>query len=478
MFVIAGKAEAGNETQRNRVVAIDGKTIRELRKIVGKERCLTDPEDRLVHSYDATKQSVMPDVVVRPRTAREVSGVLKLANEREIPVYARGAASGLTGGAVPVEKGIVVNLSEMKKIIEIDAGNFTATVEPGVVLEELQKEVEKRGLFYPPDPASSDVATMGGTVAECAGGLRGMKYGVTRDYVLGLEVVLANGDIIHTGSRTVKNVTGYDLTRLLVGSEGTLGLFTKVIVRLIPLPEWVVTAVSYFDELKRAAEAVSAVVAAGVVPRALELIDRTSYRAVQSYRGAEISQKAQAVLLIETDGEKASATKEMERAVSICNEHGAFDVSETDHAAEREKLWELRRSISPALYSICERRINEDICVPRSELAAMFARIEEIGERHGLTIANYGHAGDGNIHVNVLLEKDTRDLSERAEKSVEEVFAAALEAGGTLSGEHGIGNTKSEYLSMEIEPREMKLMRELKRLFDPKNILNPGKIFA
>ena len=460
------------------MVKVDRKVIKELRKIVGKERCLTDFEDRLVHSYDATKQSVIPDVVVKPQSTEEVSAVLNVAHERGIPVYGRGAASGLTGGSVPVEKGIVINFSEMKRILEIDSANFVAVVEPGVVLEDFQKEVEKRGLFYPPDPASSDVATMGGTVAECAGGLRGVKYGVTRDYVLALEVALANGDVINTGSRTVKNVTGYDLTRLLVGSEGTLGLFTKIIVRLIPLPESVVTAIAFFDDLAKAAEACSAIMASRVLPRAVEIIDRMCYRTVQKYRKAPISEKAQAVLLVETDGTRESARAEMAKAVSVCREHGAFDISQTDAPEESEALWQLRKSVSPALYSICRKRINEDICVPRTELPATFARIEEIGRRHGILIGNYGHAGDGNIHVNLLLQEDSPELVAKAERAVEEIFRAALEVGGTLSGEHGIGNTKSRFLSLEIRPREMGLMRDLKRLFDPKNILNPGKIFV
>ena len=457
---------------------VERKVIQELRRIVGKERCLTDVEDRLVHSYDATKQSEIPDVVVKPKTAEEVSGVLRVANEEGIPVYARGAATGMTGGAVPVEKGIVVNFAEMNRIVEVDAKNSMATLEPGVVLDDFKREVEKVGLFYPPDPASSAIATIGGTVAECAGGLTGAKYGVTRDYVLGLEVVLADGEITHTGSRTVKNVTGYDLTRLLVGSEGTLGLFTKIILRLIPLPEWVATAVAFFDELGKAAGAVSAIVASRVVPRALEIMDRTSYRAVQEYRGKGAPKEAGAVLFTETDGAKESARGAMARIVSLCREEGAFEVRETEDAEEREELWGLRKSVSPALYSICVRRINEDICVPRSELARMFGRIEEIGRRYGLPIANYGHAGDGNIHVNVLLKEDSAELVERAERAVEEIFRETLKAGGTLSGEHGIGNTKSKFLSMEIQPREMKLMRDLKHLFDPNNILNPGKIFA
>jgi glycolate oxidase len=459
-------------------LGVDRKTVNELRKIVGKDRCLTDLEDRLVHSYDATKQSEIPDVVVKPRSTQELSRVLRLAYEREIPVYGRGAASGLTGGAVPVEKGIVISFTDMKRIIEIDAENLTAVVEPGVVLEDFQKQVEQIGLFYPPDPASSDVATMGGTVAECAGGLRGVKYGVTRDYVLGLEVVLANGDVIKTGSRTVKNVTGYDLTRLLVGSEGTLGLFTKIVLRLIPSPEAVVTAIAYFDDLKRAAEACSAITASRVLPRALEIMDRMCYRTVQKYRRAQVSEKAQAVLLIETDGAKESAKSEMTKVISICHEHGAFDTSHADDPKEKESLWQLRKSVSPALYSICEKRINEDICVPRSELARTFARIKEIAKRHGVTIVNYGHAGDGNVHVNLLLEKDSPELVKKAESAVEEVFRVALEVGGTLSGEHGIGNTKSRFLSMEVQARELELMRALKRLFDPKNILNPGKIFG
>lgn len=457
---------------------IDRKVIKELKSIVGKERCLTDFEDRLVHSYDATKQSVIPDVVVKPKSTEEVSAVLRVANEDEIPVYGRGAATGMTGGSVPLEKGIVISFSEMKRIVEIDSANFLAVVEPGVVLEEFQSEVEKQGLFYPPDPASSDVATMGGTVAECAGGLRGVKYGVTRDYVLGLEVVLANGDVIHTGSRTVKNVTGYDLTRLLVGSEGTLGCFTKIIVRLIPLPESVVTALAHFDELGSAARACTAIMSSRVLPRALEIMDGMCYQAAKRYLGSEISEQTKAVLLVETDGTQESARAEMSKVLAICEKLGAFDITESDDPQKRESLWQVRKSISPAIYSICRKKINEDICVPRTELPVTFARIEEIGRRHGIRIGNYGHAGDGNIHVNLLLEEDSPDRMARAERAVEEVFRAALEVGGTLSGEHGIGNTKSRFLSLEIREREMGLMRELKRLFDPKNILNPGKMFV
>ncbi len=457
---------------------VDRKRIDELRGIVGKERCMTDLEDRLVHSYDATKQSRIPEVVVKPRSTKEVSGILRIANDKAIPVYARGAGSGLTGGAVPSEGGIVVNFSEMKRIIEIDTRNFIAVVEPGVVLEEFQKEVEKLNLFYPPDPASSAVASFGGTVAECAGGLRCVKYGVTRDYVLALEVVLANGDVIRTGSRTVKNVTGYDLTRLLVGSEGTLGLFTKITVRLIRLPDWVVTAIAFFNDLTKAAEAASAVMSSGVLPRALEIIDRVCYQAVRAYRRSDFPENAEAILLVETDGSEESAREEMAKVISVCKAHGAFDIQDTDDPKKREALWQFRKNISPALYSICQKRINEDICVPRSALAKTFARIEEIGKRHDLVIGNFGHAGDGNIHVNLLLEKDSPELAQKADAAVEEIFRVALGAGGTLSGEHGIGNTKSKFLSMEIQPREMALMKELKHLFDPKNILNPGKIFV
>ncbi|MBN1918259.1 MAG: FAD-binding protein [Verrucomicrobia bacterium] len=458
-------------------MAIDARALAALRHLLGRERCRTDPETLTCYGYDATRQQAMPDVVLTPRTAEEISGIMKLAYEHGIPVCPRGAGSGLTGGAVPVSGGIVLDCCSMNRILEIDPPSSIAWVEPGVVLQDFQRAVEALGLFYPPDPASSDMCTIGGNVAECAGGLRCVKYGVTRDYVLALEVVLPTGEIIHTGSTAMKSVTGYDLTRLLVGSEGTLGIFTRIALRLIPKPEAVETVLATFPRLEAAVEAGNSILGAGIVPRGIELIDKHCLRAVHAYSPSDELPTAGAVLLIEVDGPADSLTKPRERIVDLCRAVGAERVTWSADPEEREGLWALRRAISPALYSICARRINEDIAVPRSRLLETLRRIDEIGARHGLTIAKFGHVGDGNIHANILLEDTRPETNRRAQEAVETIFRTVIELGGTLSGEHGIGNTKSAYLHLECGPVEIDLMRRLKRLFDPKGLLNPGKVF-
>jgi len=456
---------------------VEPRVVAALRRVVGGERCRTDRESRICYSYDATQQRAMPDVVVTPRTAEEISAVMTLAYEHLVPVYPRGAGSGLTGGAVPVRGGLVLDLVSMNRILEINQKGFYAWVEPGLVLQEFQEAVEALGLFYPPDPASADVATVGGTVAECAGGLRCVKYGVTRDYVLALEVVLPTGEIIHTGSVAMKSVTGYDLTRLFVGSEGTLGVFSKIALRLVPKPDAVETVLAVFPDLESALEVTDRVLQAGIVPRALELIDEHCLRAVQAYEPSEALPDTGAVVLAEVDGPAATLAGPRETIVELCRRGGATTVTWSADPEEREALWSLRRSISPAIYAICAKKVNEDICVPRSRLLETFRRVDEIGARHGLTIARFGHAGDGNVHVNILLEDTEPETLERGERAVEEVFRAVVEVGGTLTGEHGIGTTKSAYLPLECGPREIELMRALKRLFDPKGLLNPGKIF-
>lgn len=456
---------------------MDKELYREFEKIVGEKRISDDDVDRVCHSYDATKQRSMPDVVIKPKSAQEVSEILKLANKRRIPVYPQGAASGLTGGAVPVHGGIALDMTGMNRIIEIDDANLTATVEPGVVVADFQKEVEKLGLLYPPDPASNKFATIGGSVAECAGGLRGMKYGVTRDYVMALEVVLPTGEIINPGTRTLKGVTGYDLTRLFVGSEGTLGIFTKIVLKLIPPPEKVETVMAFFGSIKNAADTVSAIIAAKIVPRALEFVDEECIGAVGQYTGFSVAEGTEALLLIEVDGSAETASRDALRVMSICEDNEALDVKKAETDEEIDELWAVRRTISPALYAISKGKMNEDICVPRSNLTLMLEEIGKISEKYGLTIANFGHAGDGNIHVNILLDPAVPEEVERGEAAVEEIFRKTVELDGTLSGEHGIGNTKSKYLSIEIEPEQLELMRGLKALFDPNGILNPGKIF-
>ncbi len=448
--------------------------LKELAKIVGSANLLTSPEELTVYSYDATGRESLPWAVARPVQAAEVSGILKLANRERFPIVPRGAGTGMSGGSVPVRGGVVISFERMNRIIEINEEDFLAVVEPGVVTGELQRAVEARGLFYPPDPASHKFCTIGGNVAECAGGLRAVKYGVTKDYVLGLEVVLPTGEIINTGARTVKSVAGYDLTKLIVGSEGTLGLATKITVRLLPLPESVRTFAAFFNSVDEAARASSRILANRIIPRALELVDQAALRAVETYLKEDLSKGAAAMVLVEIDGSAESTERESGRVADILTQSGAMRVSRADSPAEREHLWKARRSISPALYTIKPKKVNEDIVVPRSRIADILREIGAIAKKHDLLIVNFGHAGDGNIHTNILV--DDADLT-RANAAVKEIFEATLRLGGSISGEHGIGMTKAAYLPMESGPDALAAMRRIKQALDPNNILNPGKIF-
>jgi glycolate oxidase len=448
--------------------------LKELKSLVGPANFSTSPEELVVYSYDATQRDSLPWVVVRPCSSREISEILRLANRERFPVVPRGAGTGMSGGAVPVQGGVVLSLERMNHILEIDEQDFIAIVEPGVITGDLQREVESRGLFYPPDPASRKFCTLGGNVAECAGGLRAVKYGVTKDYVLGLEVVLPTGEIINTGARTVKSVAGYDLTKLIVGSEGTLGVVTRITMRLLPLPETVKTLAAFFSEIPAAAKAASAIIASGVVPRALEFVDQAALRAVEGYLKEDISHGAAAMLLVEVDGPAESTGRDADRIAEIMVQGGATRVDRAGSDSERERLWKARRSISPALYAIKPKKLNEDIVVPRSRIANSLQEIAAIAARHGLLIVNFGHAGDGNIHTNIMF--DEADLA-KAEAAVKEIFAAVLRLGGSITGEHGIGLSKAAYLPMELGPEAIAAMKRIKHALDPNNILNPGKIF-
>ncbi len=448
--------------------------LKELKSIAGPANFSISPEELVVYSYDATRQESLPWAVVRPRSSKEISEILKLANRERFPVVPRGAGTGMSGGSVPVLGGVVLSLERMNRILEIDEKDFIAVAEPGVITGDLQREVESRGLFYPPDPASHAFCTLGGNVAECAGGLRAVKYGVTKDYVLGLEVVLPTGEIINTGARTVKSVAGYDLTKLIVGSEGTLGVVTKIIVKLLPLPESVRTVAAFFNDAQSAAVAASDIMAKGILPRALELVDQSALRAVESYLKEDLSHGAGAMLLVEMDGYVESTAREMERAVEIMTRVGAVRVDRAGSDAERERLWKARRSISPALYAIKPKKVNEDIVVPRSRISDILREIGDIAQRHGLLIVNFGHAGDGNIHTNIMVEE--ADMP-KVEAAVKDIFTATLRLGGSITGEHGIGLSKAAYLPMEMGPEAIAAMQRIKKALDPNNILNPGKIF-
>jgi glycolate oxidase len=436
----------------------------------------TEPEDLICYGFDASGLGVQPSAVVWPENLGDVVAVMKFSDANEVPVIPRGAGSGMTGGAVPAQSAIVMSLERMNKILEMDRENMQVLVEPGVINGTLQKVLEWQGFFYPPDPASMGFCTIGGNVAENSGGPRAIKYGVTRDYVLGLEAVLPGGEVITTGVRTAKGVVGYDLTRLIVGSEGTLAVVTKIRLKVLPLPQDIITLLALFKDLEQAGTAVTQVMAKGIIPRTLEFLDRGAVTAVENYKPVGLPRDAEAILLIELDGHPAAITKEAEQISEICAKLGGEMIMAEDDAA-REKIWEARRAVSPALYHLMPTKINEDIVVPRNMIPRMLLKSRRLSEETGIKIVNFGHAGDGNIHVNLMVDRNNAEEYERARRLVREIFAATLELGGTLSGEHGIGLTKSEYITMEIRPVELDLMKRIKTVFDPKNLLNPGKIF-
>ena len=452
------------------------KALDELIRVVGQERVLSAIEDRICYSYDGTKQKVLPDIVVRPRDTNDVSNTLKIANKYEVPICARGAGSGLTGGAVPLMGGIVFDLKNMDRIVEICPEDFVATVEPGVVTKHLQDEVARFDLFYPPDPSSAAFSTIGGNVAECAGGITGLKYGVTRDYILALEIVLPDGSVINTGGKTLRSDAGYDLTRLFTGSEGTLGIFTKITVRLIPKPEKIRTLAAHFSDKDDAIDAADSIIDNNVLPRTLEFLDQMTITAVRGHTGTDIGEDVKALLLIDLDGTDESINHEMSIVENVCKESNAFWIKVSETAKERDVIWAARRSISPALYNIAPHKINEDICVPRSKIKEILRRVDQIKEEQPIYIANFGHIGDGNIHVNIMYNDDPGQ-KELAEIVVNKVMREVVELGGSISGEHGIGNKKSQFMELEIPPHEYEIMKRFKSFFDPKGIMNPGKMF-
>jgi glycolate oxidase len=383
----------------------------------------------------------------------------------------------LSGGSLPVENGVVLDLTRMNRILEIDEENLVAVVEPGVVTYAIQQEVERRGLFYPPDPASLKTSTIGGNVAECAGGPRAFKYGVTRDYVLGLEVVTPWGDLVKTGGKTVKSVTGYDLTRLYTGSEGTLGIITRIYLRLIPKPQSIRTMMAVFPRLEDATRTVTLIVRRGIIPATLELMDDRTIQCVENYLHLGLPVDAGAILIIEVDGAPELIEGQSGQIVDLCREGGAREVRVAASEQERDEIWAARRAVSAAVVQIKPTKISEDISVPRSQIPNMAGKLREIADRYGLNLVIFGHAGDGNLHPNILCDQSDQEEMERVEKAVGELFQAAVELGGTLSGEHGIGTMKAPYLKLETGESGYAVMLALKQALDPNNILNPGKIF-
>ncbi|MFA4829486.1 MAG: FAD-linked oxidase C-terminal domain-containing protein [Thermodesulfovibrionales bacterium] len=453
-----------------------GYTISRITDVLPDIKISTEPEDLVCYGFDASGLEGVPSAVVWPKNTEEVVRVMRYAWQNEIPVTPRGAGTGMTGGSIPLKGSIVLSFEKMNRLIALDTENLNVIVEPGMINGRLQRELEYLGFFYPPDPASMNFCTIGGNVAENAGGPRALKYGVTKDYVMELEAVLPNGEVITTGVRTPKGVVGYDLTRLLTGSEGTLAVITKIRLRILPLPEEVITLLVMFDNLEASGIAVSKIIASRVIPRTLEFMDAETIAAVESFKPVGIPRGVEALLLIELDGHPASITKEAAKIADICTSLNA-EVKMAEDAAARDKLWEARRAVSPALYNLNPTKINEDIVVPRNKIPDMLKYLKRLSEESGIKIVNFGHAGDGNIHVNIMVDRNDAERYRQAEALVKEIFNMTLDLGGTISGEHGVGITKASYIGMEIKKHELELMKGIKNIFDPKGILNPGKIF-
>ncbi|WP_053218411.1 glycolate oxidase subunit GlcD [Virgibacillus senegalensis] len=450
-----------------------------LTAIVGKENVETSQASKLVYSFDATPQfQAMPDAVVSPRNSSEVSQVVKWCNEQEIPIVPRGSGTNLSAGTTPLKGGVVLLMKHLDKIIEIDEENLTVTTQPGVNTLELMEAVETKGLFYPPDPSSMKVSQIGGNINENSGGLRGLKYGVTRDYVIGLEVVLPNGEKIRTGGKLAKDVAGYDLTRLFVGSEGTLGIITEATLKLIPLPETKKTVLALYEDMEAAARTVSKIIAGKIIPATLEFLDQPTIKVVEDFSNIGLPTHAKAVLLIEQDGDAAVVEKDIEKIVSICEDNQAIEVSMAASEVEAEALRTARRSALSALARLKPTTILEDATVPRSEIANMVHAINKIAEKYQVDICTFGHAGDGNLHPTCLTDARDKEEMERVEQAFEEIFTTAVALGGTITGEHGVGAMKAPYLHLKLGEAGVEAMHSVKQAFDPKNIMNPGKMFA
>ena len=457
---------------------IDSEILKELSSIVGTTHFLSKKEDLENYASDATKVSHMPDAVAFPANTEQISRILQMATRGGFPVIPRGGGSGMSGGAVPIHGGLVLAMDRFNRILRIDQDNLVAEVEPAVITADFQRAVEALDLLYPPDPASSDISTIGGNVAECAGGLRAVKYGVTRDYVLGLTVVLPTGEILHTGVETMKGVAGYDLTRLIIGSEGTLAVITAITLRLLPRPESKKTMLAFFPDASSAVNAVTSIIKAKVVPSILEFMDRHCISCVREEMNRPIPSDAEAMLLIEVDGDEVLLEKDAERVQTICKKGRAVGFESASNGEEAMRLWDARRKVSPSLYKLRPHKISEDVVVPRSRMAELVNFLDKMGQKYHLPIPAFGHAGDGNLHVNIMLDK-TRDTEiKNADELVAVILKAVIKMGGTITGEHGIGITKAPYLAWEIPRAGLELMSRIKKAFDPKGILNPGKIIV
>ena len=459
-------------------MALDQSTLDKLRSVVGSENLLTEKEDLIPYAFDGTAaMKETPGCVVFAAITGQISDVLKLANDTETPVVTRGSGTGLSGGSVPAADCIVLCTVKMGQILEVDAANLTMTVEPGVTTLQITEAAEKAGLFYPPDPGSMKISTIGGNVAENSGGLRGLKYGVTRNYVMGMEVVLPDGEVMWLGNKCVKDVAGFSLKDVMIGSEGALGVITKVLLKLIPKPAAKKTMVSTFNAMDAAAQTVSDIIAAQIIPCTLEFLDRTTIHCVEDFAKVGLPLDCEALLLMETDGHAAAVEEEAAKMEELAKANGAMEVRVARDEAEAAQLAMARRSAFSALARLAPTTILEDATVPRSELAHMIRFVDEVAKKHELKIGTFGHMGDGNLHPTFLTDERNADEIHRVHEAFKEIFDEAIRLGGTITGEHGIGLAKKEFLPKFAGEAQMRVMRELRTALDPKGILNPGKMF-
>ena len=453
------------------------KDINNLKDIVGEENVILSEEERHCYSYDSTRLEYMPDVVVKARNTQQISDIFKYASEEKIPVTPRGAATGLSGGCLAMEGGILLLMVEMDKILDVNPVDLLIDVEAGIITVDVDKEANKYGLFYPPDPGSLKYSTIGGNIAENAGGLRGLKYGVTKDYVNALEAVLPNGDIVNFGTRTVKGVTGYNMVDLMSGSEGTLAVITRATLRLLPQPPAKASLLALFSTIGDAAKTVRDIVSGGVITSTLEIMDQVTINAIEDYMGLGLDRSIGAMLLIEVDGQQGAVDAEAEVVKKACTSNNAVYCRRAASDQERDERWTARRSALSSLARIKPSTILEDVTVPRSRIVEMIEAVNLIGKKYELPIGTFGHSGDGNLHPTILTDMRGPEEEKKVEGAIEEMFRVAVDLGGTLSGEHGIGISKARYLKMEIDAASYELMKRIKKAFDPGNILNPGKIF-
>lgn len=447
--------------------------------VVSKENFDDSKTGRLVYSYDATPNfQSLPEAVVSPRNTEETVQIIKICNELRIPLVPRGSGTNLCGGTCPTEGGIVLLFKHMNKILEIDEENLTITVQPGVITLDMINAVEAKGLFYPPDPSSMKISTIGGNINENSGGLRGLKYGVTRDYVIALQIVLPNGDLIRTGGKLAKDVAGYDLTRLFVGSEGTLGVITEATLKLIPMPETKKTMLALYQDIEAAAKTVSAIISNKIIPTTLEFLDQPTIQVVEAYAQIGLPTDAKAILLIEQDGPPEVVDRDLAKIAEICKQEKAVSVQIAASEDEADALRTARRTALSALARLKPTTILEDATVPRSEIAKMVKAINEIAEKYNVEICTFGHAGDGNLHPTCPTDSRNHDEMARVEKAFAEIFQKAIELGGTITGEHGVGVMKAPYLEWKLGKEGIAAMKAIKQSFDPNNIMNPGKVFA